>query len=913
MLVEAWLLEGEDEEPVASAFTYAGPEQEHGWFALHVPPGSYRLTFSRFDMHDAEIASVIVVADQVHDVGAVKLAARQGILIRVFDSVFAGSMEGVEVALAGPEGFSKSAVLDSDGRVYFDELAGAGEYTVVASKDGYIAAEETVTYSGSFLELSLGLEPDLTCTPTTVNDSLTNMGFEDELVGWTQGFAREGVEVVGADEFTQPWEGDHMARLGHTYDSDATNQPEGPNLLCQDFVASRDNEAFSFNIFTYDYTGFDEFHFDVAVIEPDSGEVLASYTQGAWAEGTDLKTSGWRTATVDTSAHIGETLRFVVRSGGTEDDLYGFWTYLDSAEDAAPPVNLDVSADTATGSVNQDPVTGQFTVTFPTAEPSDLTLTFPAVCTDESIQPEVTVLYDGVPYPALGDGDGLFQATIPKTAIAASVTGGVISTQVECVGQTTLVTTLGQIVLYDPSGFVTDAATGEPVKGAEVLLHKVPGWTPNEEGTLEPGTCETNESKAAGAPWGQPAPVHLGVPVSAASPEIDPNVNPQLTNASGYYGWDVAKGCWYVTVRADGYLDLVSPVVGVPSAVTDLDLALVPVPVIPPPTPGGGGGGGGTPATAPVNTAKPTITGTAKVGETLTATPGTWNTEGLTFGYQWLRDGEAIAGATGTTYVATAEDSTHGLSVRVTASKTGLPNGTADSTAVTVAAGDAPVASAPPAITGDPEVGETLTASEGTWDLTGLTFGFQWERDGEPIAGATSSTYQVVEADRGSELTVVVTASKPGYADGTATSDGVDVPEGEEPPVDPEPVATTTTVSLVDRVVRLPQRGVVKVRVVREDGEAAVGRIAVKVNGKVVAERKVREAADGQVRVKLPKLKRGVHKVRVVFTGGEGVESSTSDRVLLKVRPAKRHGGPKGGGQLVDIPTSKELLAMLWG
>jgi hypothetical protein len=38
----------------------------------------------------------------------------------------------------------------------------------------------------------------------------------------------------------------------------------------------------------------------------------------------------------------------------------------------------------------------------------------------------------------------------------------------------------------------------------------------------------------------------------------------------------VAKGCWYVVVRAEGYESRVSPVVGVPPEVTDLDLALTP-------------------------------------------------------------------------------------------------------------------------------------------------------------------------------------------------------------------------------------------------------------------------------------------------------------------------------------------------
>jgi hypothetical protein len=87
--------------------------------------------------------------------------------------------------------------------------------------------------------------------------------------------------------------------------------------------------------------------------------------------------------------------------------------------------------------------------------------------------------------------------------------------------------------------------------------------------------------------------------------------------------------------------------------------------------------GSGTAATAcavlingPVTaTAAPSITGTAAVGSTLTAHPGTWTPAPDSFTYQWLRNGVAIAGATKATYTVTAADSGRVLTVSVTAVK----------------------------------------------------------------------------------------------------------------------------------------------------------------------------------------------------------------------------------------------------
>lgn len=63
-----------------------------------------------------------------------------------------------------------------------------------------------------------------------------------------------------------------------------------------------------------------------------------------------------------------------------------------------------------------------------------------------------------------------------------------------------------------------------------------------------------------------------------------------------------------------------------------------------------------------------------------------------------------------------------------------------------VPTGAEPVNTLAPAITGTVAVGQTQTASTGTW--TGAnSFVFQWTRDGVPIVGATASTYVLQAAD----------------------------------------------------------------------------------------------------------------------------------------------------------------------
>ena len=87
------------------------------------------------------------------------------------------------------------------------------------------------------------------------------------------------------------------------------------------------------------------------------------------------------------------------------------------------------------------------------------------------------------------------------------------------------------------------------------------------------------------------------------------------------------------------------------------------------------------PDPSPSATALPEVTGDPRVGSRLTATPGTWDQDGLTFSYQWLSDGVVVPGARTGQYVVRGNDVGRRISVQVTASRGDVAPGVAESAA----------------------------------------------------------------------------------------------------------------------------------------------------------------------------------------------------------------------------------------
>jgi uncharacterized protein YukE len=179
---------------------------------------------------------------------------------------------------------------------------------------------------------------------------------------------------------------------------------------------------------------------------------------------------------------------------------------------------------------------------------------------------------------------------------------------------------------------------------------------------------------------------------------------------------------------------------------------------------------------APANTSPPEISGTAREGETLTVSRGTWSGDGsITYTYQWHRcdtAGEScadISAATGATYELAGADVGHTLRATVTAQNAwGAASERSEATALVAALPGAPASPAntsPPEISGTAREGETLTVSRGTWSGDGsITYTYQWHRcdtAGEScadISAATRATYELADADVGHRLRATVTA-----------------------------------------------------------------------------------------------------------------------------------------------------------
>jgi hypothetical protein len=248
----------------------------------------------------------------------------------------------------------------------------------------------------------------------------------------------------------------------------------------------------------------------------------------------------------------------------------------------------------------------------------------------------------------------------------------------------------------------------------------------------------------------------------------------------------------------------------------------------------------------------PTVSGSAKVGATLTATTGSWSPTG-TYHYQWLANGQPITGATASTLRLGEAQVGKRVSVRVLVSRTGYTGAYADSAATAPVIDQSRFASVP-RISGAAQVGSTLRVAPGAYTPSSAVPTYQWWRGHTAIRGATGTTYRATTADVGGKLWVQVTLAPAGWAPASTHSYATGVVRA----VPKIAVHTTRHGKRVDLRVAVTAAGVSPVR----------GTVVVREGTKVLRRLHLVKGRDtGTFRL----ARRGVHHLTVAYEGGSHV------------------------------------------
>ncbi|MDR1824718.1 MAG: family 43 glycosylhydrolase, partial [Bifidobacteriaceae bacterium] len=331
------------------------------------------------------------------------------------------------------------------------------------------------------------------------------------------------------------------------------------------------------------------------------------------------------------------------------------------------------------------------------------------------------------------------------------------------VGTTIDATGLLSVPLTETATTVTVTYTSDedPTKTATVTVTLLPS-----DAAIVPGTVAIT-----------------GQPVTAATLTADPGTwDPATVNLA--YQWQAdgvdiagATATTYTVTAADVGKQIGVVVTGTQSGYPDASASAQVGPVQP---------GTLTPGT-------PAISGTVKVGEAVTANPGTWAPSPVTLGYQWKLDGVDISGATSAGYTLQPADAGKALSVVVTGSKGGFTSASVTAGPVTVQA--LTMTPGTPTISGLAMVGHSLTVAGGTWTPSDVQLAYQWKVAGAAVSGAVTSTYVVQPADANKAIIVVVTGVKTGYDSASATAG----------PVTAQPLALTTATPTISGTVKVGQ------------------------------------------------------------------------------------------------------------
>jgi len=168
-------------------------------------------------------------------------------------------------------------------------------------------------------------------TRNSTFNNFFNAGFETgNLSGWTVLKEADEIVVTDGDDFTTPYYGSYMVRLGNPYE----NQPIGDNTIAQNFIVTSTKLEFVYNIFTQDYDPFDKFEYIIKVVDPDSSTIIDEYhtNAGGVDTGNGVDSTGWKKVSLDLTGYDGQEVQVIISAGGTDDNLYPTWAYVNAIE-----------------------------------------------------------------------------------------------------------------------------------------------------------------------------------------------------------------------------------------------------------------------------------------------------------------------------------------------------------------------------------------------------------------------------------------------------------------------------------------------------------------------------------------------------------------------------------------------------
>ncbi|MEO8527935.1 MAG: hypothetical protein ABI435_02550 [Pseudolysinimonas sp.] len=493
---------------------------------------------------------------------------------------------------------------------------------------------------------------------------------------------------------------------------------------------------------------------------------------GAWSGvPTPTITRTWLRCTAPIS-----TAFFALPSGCTAIAGATGVSYVSTATDAGKYITAMVTATNSSGTVTVGAVNAVAVTSLPQATVAPRVSGSPAVGSELS---SVKGTWTGSPVPTVSrvwlrctSSVAAVFTSIPAscTPIAGATGATYVATNADAGKYLTIFVTATNSAGTTTLGAVSTAVVPVPATSAPALL-----TVPNVTGTPAVGsTLNSNRGTWSGVPTPTVTRVWLRCdqPVTAVFTNIPAFCTPIAGATAATYTVTSADAGKYLTIFATATNSIGTVTAGA------ISTAIVPF--------------------APVSTVAPAITGSVVLGATLTVGNGSWTGAPTpTYSRVWLRCTApiaatfsttpaacvVIAGATGTTYVATSADVGLYLTALVTATNSvGSTKAGAFSTA---AVASLPQVTAAPKVSGTPTVGSGLSSVKGTWIGTPTpTVTRVWLRCSSPvtavvtslpagctaIAGATGATYVVGYADAGKYLTVFVTATNTA---GTVTSGAV--------------------------------------------------------------------------------------------------------------------------------------------